>query len=307
MSKGIDVSVWQRGLDLALVKKEGYEFVIIRAGYTGYDDRSYNKDSAFEGFYQSAVNHGLKTGAYWYSCADTKATGRAEAEYLYRKCLKGKKFDFPIYIDVENPKWQAGRKKSVTEAIIAFCGYLKDKGYTVGVYASLSWFDNHIDTDRLKGISKWVACWTDSKPAFKYDKFEMWQNSDTGRVGGKTVDTNISYFKAQKEKKTKTLTASVITKYAKAVIDGKYGNDKARVKALKETLKKAGYAGTDAEVKQIQDRVNSLLQKDVIYIVKKGDTLSEIAKRYNTTVQAIAKKNNIQNVNLIHTGMKLKI
>lgn len=48
-------------------------------------------------------------------------------------------------------------------------------------------------------------------------------------------------------------------------------------------------------------------KKDTIYIVKKGDTLTAIAKKYNTTVKAIAEKNGIKNVNLIITGQKLKI
>ena len=48
-------------------------------------------------------------------------------------------------------------------------------------------------------------------------------------------------------------------------------------------------------------------KKETIYIVKRGDTLTAIAKKYNTTVKAIAEKNGIKNVNLIYTGQKLKI
>lgn len=45
----------------------------------------------------------------------------------------------------------------------------------------------------------------------------------------------------------------------------------------------------------------------VTYTVVRGDTLSAIAKRYNTTVSALAKLNNIKNVNLIYVGQKLII
>lgn len=45
----------------------------------------------------------------------------------------------------------------------------------------------------------------------------------------------------------------------------------------------------------------------IIYNVKKGDTLSKIAKQYNTTYQKIAKDNNIANPNLIYPGQQLKI
>ena len=43
------------------------------------------------------------------------------------------------------------------------------------------------------------------------------------------------------------------------------------------------------------------------YTVKKGDTLSHIAKRFGTTVSNLVKINNIKNPNLIYPGQKLKI
>ena len=46
---------------------------------------------------------------------------------------------------------------------------------------------------------------------------------------------------------------------------------------------------------------------ETIYIVKSGDTLSEIAQKFNTTYQKIAKDNNIKNPNLIYPNQKLVI
>ena len=43
------------------------------------------------------------------------------------------------------------------------------------------------------------------------------------------------------------------------------------------------------------------------YTVVRGDTLSEIAQRFGTTVSYLAKLNNIRNVNLIYVGQVLKI
>ena len=45
----------------------------------------------------------------------------------------------------------------------------------------------------------------------------------------------------------------------------------------------------------------------ITYTVKSGDTLSEIAKKYNTTVSKIASDNGITNTNLIYVGQKLII
>jgi lysozyme len=44
-----------------------------------------------------------------------------------------------------------------------------------------------------------------------------------------------------------------------------------------------------------------------VYTVKAGDTLSEIAVRYNTTVQALQQLNGIKNPNKIYVGQKIKI
>ena len=50
-----------------------------------------------------------------------------------------------------------------------------------------------------------------------------------------------------------------------------------------------------------------LKQSATYYIIKKGDTLSAIASKYNTTYQELAKLNNIKNPNLIYVDQKLLI
>ena len=44
-----------------------------------------------------------------------------------------------------------------------------------------------------------------------------------------------------------------------------------------------------------------------IHTVKKGDTLSEIAEEFDTTVNEIAKDNGIKDPDKIREGQKLKI
>ena len=50
-----------------------------------------------------------------------------------------------------------------------------------------------------------------------------------------------------------------------------------------------------------------LEKTEVVYTVRAGDTLSAIARKYNTTYQKIAKDNNIPNPNIIYIGQKLVI
>lgn len=57
----------------------------------------------------------------------------------------------------------------------------------------------------------------------------------------------------------------------------------------------------------IPGKSNSSSNSSITYIVKSGDTLSEIAEKYNTTVSKIASDNGITNINLIYVGQKLII
>ena len=47
--------------------------------------------------------------------------------------------------------------------------------------------------------------------------------------------------------------------------------------------------------------------KKEYYVVKKGDTLTSIAKKYKTTVKQLVKWNNIKNPNVIKVGQKLRV
>jgi LysM repeat protein len=56
---------------------------------------------------------------------------------------------------------------------------------------------------------------------------------------------------------------------------------------------------------QAQDSVTG--QAEPVHVVQYGDTLSRLALRYGTTIQAIAARNGIRNVNLIYVGQVLYI
>lgn len=52
---------------------------------------------------------------------------------------------------------------------------------------------------------------------------------------------------------------------------------------------------------------NSIGSNYLNYIIKSGDTLSDIARKYNTTVEELARLNGISNANAISVGKALKI
>lgn len=317
--KGIDISEYQKGISLTKMKASGISFAILRAGFTGYNTGTQKvKDKCFETFYSEAKKVGLPVGAYWFSCANTSAKGKAEAEYMYLNCLKGKKFEYPIYIDVEDNHWQAKDRKGVTDAIIAFCEYLEERGYFVGIYASDSWFKTKMELPRLTQYDKWLAYWTVAKPTTSYT-YGLWQNTSNGSVQGWSgrLDMNQAFkdypsiitmaglngYKAEKPIEKPKEEKKNVAEIAQEVLEGKWGNGNAR----KQALIKAGYDYT-----AVQTKVNELLKEKQqsqiqYYTVKKGDTLSAIAKKYGTTWQKLKSLNNLKNANLIQVGQKLRV
>lgn len=278
---GIDISVFQKGINLATAKKQGVKFAILRAGYTGYGNGvSKAKDKQFENHYKNAKANGIGVGAYWYSCATTYANGRAEAEYMYNNCLKGKQFEYPIAIDVEDTYYQAkAGKTAVTNAIKGFCEYLEAKGYYVCVYANKNWFQNYINTSALSKYDKWVASWSRSKPSSPAGG--LWQFGGetnllrSNKIAGMTVDQNYAYYDYPAIMKSKGLNG--------------FGAN--------SSVKPSSPASTNS--------ANN--SSTTVYTVKSGDTLSGIASKYGTTYQKLASYNNISNPDLIYVGQQIKI
>ena len=201
--KGIDVSAWQGIIDWQKVKAAGIQFAIIKAG--GSDDGIYT-DSKFERNYEQCKAYSIPVGAYWFVGENfiTKADGEADAE-RFLKLLKGKQFEYPVYLDLEPPLKPAHRKWN-TDAAIAFCEYLEKAGYYVGVYGSTySTFQSLVDDSRLTSYAHWVAQYANS--CTYWENYGIWQYTSDGYIngiGGRT-DMNLCYVDYPERIKAKGL------------------------------------------------------------------------------------------------------
>lgn len=302
--KVIDVSQFNKITNWSKIAK-GCDGVIIRVGYRGYGQGSLVLDKNFKINIAGASAAEIPLGVYFVTQAITEQEARQEAKFTIN-LVKGYKLSFPIFIDSENGepngKGRADRGKLTkaqrTAILAAFCDEVEKAGYKAGVYAGEYWFSN--DTN-LAGLSKyyiWVAKYSKNKPSIKYN---AWQYTSTGSIDGIAGNVDISDFDiyvSSNPKPTKTN-----EEIADEVIAGKWGVCKER----EQRLRAAGY-----DYNAIQGLVNSKLKKYVgncesYYTVVKGDTLSGIAKRYNTSVVKLKKMNNIKDVNMIFVGQKLRI
>lgn len=313
---GIDISRWQGDFNMLQAKREGVEFVIIKGG--GGDDGLY-VDGRFKQNYDNAKRLGLPVGCYWFSKALTIDQAKMEAEYFYQNVLRGRQFELPIYMDVENKTQLAVGQRMLTNIVKTWLDYLEKKGFFVGIYSSLYYINRKVYDSELQKYTHWIAQWNTTLDYAHPDICGMWQFGGetnyirSNKVAGVTCDQDYmlqdlpsiikaaglnGFSKSSQPTPADPLAGKTDEELAKEVIAGKYGNGEDRVKAL----------GSRYEV--VQDLVNKMLdntpQYDV-YTVKKGDTLSKIAAKYGTSYQKIAKDNNIKNPNLIYAGQKLKI
>lgn len=167
---GIDISRWQGDFDMQRAKAEGVEFVIVKGG--GGDSGLY-VDRQFAANYDNAKKLGLLVGCYWFSKALSKAQAVQEANYFHEQCLKGRQFELPVYMDVENKAMLALGKRGLTDIVKAFVDTLKAKGWLVGVYSSKSMFSSYMYDDELAAYPHWIAQWA---TACTYpSEYGMWQ------------------------------------------------------------------------------------------------------------------------------------
>lgn len=187
-AKCIDVSTWQGSIDFKKVKSAGYDYVIIRAGY---GKEKSQKDNMFETNYKKAKSAGLKVGAYWFSYAMSPSTATAEADACL-SCIKGKKFELPVYYDMEYQPAMSTSNSNYTKMAVNFCNKLKSNGFKSGVYSSASVYDYLLNRTTLKnnGISIWNAEWY-IKPSITCD---VWQYSDNGRINGISTNVDLNYI-----------------------------------------------------------------------------------------------------------------
>ena len=275
---GIDVSHWQGDFNFARAKSnEGVEFAIIKAG--GGDAGLY-KDSKFETNYKKCEDCGLPKGAYFYGNAKSVAEAKKEAEYFI-SILSGKKYEYPVFYDVEGRMITDNDRATLTEIVKAFCSTMEAAGYWVGIYSSESFFNSEMNDSELTRYSHWVARWGKSKPAPSSGaETQMWQFGGetnlirSNKINGQTCDQDYCYVDYPAKIKAAGLNgysksdSSAPAKKSNAeianeVIAGKWGNGAER----KERLSDAGY-----NYSEIQEIVNGKLG------VKSKKSVDEIAR-----------------------------
>ena len=191
--QGADISKYNGNVNMKLAKQNGMDFVILKAG-SGYS----GEDSKFQQNYRNAKAAGLNVGAYWYSYAMSVEEAKEEA-VRFMKILGKKQFEYPVYLDFEDPSQRRIPTKTKTDMAIAFMSILEKNGYYTGLYSSGYWINNQFEKERLKDYDIWIAHWHVTSPNCFTPDYGMWQFTNKSKIKGVPdtgeggVDMNYSY------------------------------------------------------------------------------------------------------------------
>ena len=274
MLKGIDISNYQRGIDLS---KINCDFVIVKA-----TEGKSLVDKSCDSFFQQALKLGKKLGVY-HLCNNSDNTPELEANFFIEN-TRG-------YIGKAIPilDWEDNVKSDVAWALKWLQLVEKAYGCKPLIYMSESTVNSY-DWSSVANANYglWVAKYRDKSADYNYDMsmagknpavnywkfYALWQWTDVGRLDGYNGPIDCDVF---------------------------YGDNNAWDKYI-------GNEVPTLEENNTTPVVTAPAQSSTVaYTVKSGDTLSEIAKEYGTTINAIASLNNISNPDLIYVGQYLLI
>jgi|UPI0004B78C07 GH25 family lysozyme M1 (1,4-beta-N-acetylmuramidase) len=321
--KGLDVSEFQGIIDWAQVKSAGYQFAMLRAGY-GYrtPDQQFQRNAA------ECNRVGIPAGAYWFCYALSPEDARKEADGCL-EVIAPYRMEYPICYDIEHASLTYAEQNGVTftpslatQIVKAFCDRIEERGYFAMYYSNQNFLETYLSRDLNRRYALWFA-----RYGSRYDGIDygIWQYTSTGSIPGITgnVDLDTGYVDY----------ASVIRKAGLNHLGSK------PVPPPKPTPPPADYityvvqsGDTLSEIAvrygttyQALAALNNISDPNLIhpgqtirvpeksgpapryYTIRSGDTLSEIAVRFGTSVAALMSLNGITNPNLIYAGNTIRI
>lgn len=313
---GIDVSEWQGNIDFGEVARAGIEVVYIRAS----EGRGY-VDPYFRENYEKAKANGLRTGFYHFLTATNVAEAKEEAEFFVSN-IKGLEPDCRLAMDFE--VFNGLDVSAINEISRVFLETVeKLSGKECVIYSDAYNARAVFSKELAEDYPIWVADYFVEEPESN-DKWKFWvgfQYSDRGIINGIDGNVDRDYF-------TNGVFLNNVSQIPKDTVTDKNQEFKYIRVNRGETL--SGIAIKYNTSYQYLARINSIANPNLIYvgqelkvpvladynihdtshrlyIVRRGNTLTQIAREYGVTIENIVELNGIANPNLIYIGETLRI
>lgn len=316
--KGLDVSQFQGTIDWEKVKGAGYQFAMLRAGY-GFNtvDPQFRRNAA------ECNRIGLPIGVYWFCYAVSSQTALQEADGCLNT-ISSYRLDYPVCYDIEQASvdYASGQGVTITPSLAtsivqSFCNRIEEKGYYAMYYSNRNFLNTYFPADFSKRYALWYAYYTSQ---FDGTNCGMWQYTSQGSVPGISgnVDLDLGFIDYPSVIKEaglnhlggNTPSPSPSPDYVTYVIQPgdtlsglaqRFGTTVSTLTSLNGISDPdLIYAGQTLKIPESSSSTRT-------YTIQPGDTLSEIAQRFGTTVSALASLNGISNPDLIYAGQTIRI
>ena len=184
----LDVSRWQDCIDWDAVQRSGaIDGVMLRV--LGSKGGKPYVDPAFARNYAECARLGLPVGGYYYTCAVTQRQTEEELAAL-KTALRGKTFQLPIAIDVEDPRLRSLAPAKLSALVAEAAAQLEAWGLYAMVYTYTNFADTALDMAALAAYDLWIADYRGKRPTRRHG---MWQYTSSGKIPGVSGPVDLSH------------------------------------------------------------------------------------------------------------------
>lgn len=184
----LDVSKWQGSINWDKAKASGkIDGVMLRV--LGSKGGKPYLDPYFARNYAECARLGLPVGGYYYTCAVTQRQTEEELAAL-KTALRGKTFQLPLAIDVEDPRLRSLAPAKLSALVAEAVAQLEAWGLYAMVYTYTNFADTALDMAALAAYDLWIADYRGKRPARRHG---MWQYTSSGKIPGVSGPVDLSH------------------------------------------------------------------------------------------------------------------
>lgn len=312
--EGIDVSNWNGYIDYESVKNDGVDIVYIKVS-----QGSNIVDPYFKINYINAKKNDLKIGFYHYLTATSREQAIEEADF-FCSLIQNISINCKIAMDFEQfGDLSIEEINNISKTFLERVEQITEK--EVIIYSDAYNAQNVFSESLANTYPLWIAEYDSSNLSnTNWEYWEGFQYTDMGNVSGVNGYVDKDQFTSniflsetsdnlENEDFYKDITYIVKEGDTLSGIAYKYGTTVRELANINNIQNPNLIFPNEKIIVPINSNSSNApyFTGHIIYTVKAGDTLSMLALEFRTTVEEIAKLNNIKDVNLIYIGEKLII
>lgn len=310
-TRGIDISHWQGEIDWAAVKHSGITFAFMKAtdGH-GFVDKRFSEN------WTRSKAEGLLRGAYHFFQPTIDPREQAS---LFAESVDLDADDLPPVLDLEHH--DKVTSANLIQGAKTWLSEVQNRlGRTPIIYTGPS-FWNTFMKNRLGQAPPWTAehpLWIAHytqlpQPIIPkgWSRWTFWQHTDRGSVDGIKAQVDMDWFNGglddlQEFVGTGALAETrIYTVQEEDTLEELALSSGVELEAL--LASNPGLIREGMELTIPLDSGSAEVPRERNYVVAAGDTLTDIALRFGTTVDELVRLNQIQNPDIIEAGQELQI